>query len=273
MRKIPTLYQRDPATKLKYMMDEVHPDCDWVIAGEGRATMKWDGTAVMVDETGDLWKRREVKAGATEPAQFLQIGEADPNTGKRVGWVPCDRSDKGDKWHFQAVDNWHRGDASPGRRSLRGPMSWWVPRCRATPTSSANTSWSFTARSGLRACPPPLCPLWLRTSTMPGSCHRGSRAWCGTTRTGEWPRSRSGTSPSPDSYSGGSEGPPHQARGGVVAKGGLLRLTLDTPSRVCYGMGMEARHAHNAEAKARRAVELIEEILIPKSGSTPTATA
>lgn len=102
MRKIPTIYQRDPATKLKYVMAERHPDCGWVFDGEGRATYKWDGTAVQVLD-GEVWQRREVKDGKEPPHTFRQEGDADLNTGKRVGWVLADlEGDPGAKWLAEA---------------------------------------------------------------------------------------------------------------------------------------------------------------------------
>lgn len=108
MKKIPTIYQRDPATKLRYVMNERHPDCGWVFDGEGTPTYKWDGTAVLVDNDHPfhwLWKRREVKPDKPTPAEFRQVGEADPNTGKRVGWVPADPTDPSDQWLMDALDD------------------------------------------------------------------------------------------------------------------------------------------------------------------------
>lgn len=48
MKKIPTVFVRDPETNLKHVRDEVHPDCQWVLDGEGVPTRKWDGTCVRV---------------------------------------------------------------------------------------------------------------------------------------------------------------------------------------------------------------------------------
>jgi hypothetical protein len=104
MRKIPTLYQRDPETNLRHVMAEVHPDCGWVLDGEGVATYKWDGTAVRIDGHGVMWKRREVKPGKPVPEGFDQEGDADPVTGKLVGWVPCDPGRPEDRWHWEAYD-------------------------------------------------------------------------------------------------------------------------------------------------------------------------
>lgn len=103
MRKIPTLYQRDPETNLRYVKNEVHPDCQWVIDDEGTPTYKWDGTCVSIDENGIMSKRREVKEGKPVPDEFRQEGDPDPETGKRVGWVLVDLTDPADKWHLEGL--------------------------------------------------------------------------------------------------------------------------------------------------------------------------
>jgi hypothetical protein len=119
MRKIPTIYQRDPATKLRHVMNEPHPDCIWVFDGEGTPTYKWDGTAVLIGGDGALWKRREIKKGQPAPDGFRQEGEVDPITRKRVGWVLCDRDDPTDRWHWEAYDR--AIDLTPGTYELLGP--------------------------------------------------------------------------------------------------------------------------------------------------------
>ena len=90
MRKIPTLYQRDPEDR-RYVTDEVTPGCEWVLAGEGIPTRKLDGTCVRLDTHGAWWARREVKPGKAEPAGFVAI-EHDETTGKTVGWEPVEQS-------------------------------------------------------------------------------------------------------------------------------------------------------------------------------------
>lgn len=101
MKKIPTLFERDPETNLKYLTREVHPDCQWVIDGLGVATYKWNGTAVKIDESGIPSKRREVKLGRDAPPSFEQEGPADPETGKIVGWVPVELTAPEDRYHLE----------------------------------------------------------------------------------------------------------------------------------------------------------------------------
>lgn len=114
MRKIPTIFIRDTVTMLRYVKDEPHPDCGWVFGGEGVATRKFDGTCVMIRD-GEMFKRREVKKGALVPVGFEQV-EADPVTGKIVGWVEVGNGSE-DKWHRAAFEQ----DVADGTYELCGP--------------------------------------------------------------------------------------------------------------------------------------------------------
>lgn len=88
MKKIPTLFQR--SDDRRHVIDKVTPGCEWVLAGEGVATRKYDGTCVMFD--GERWwARREVKPGKNAPPQFVEV-EHDDTTGKTVGWAPYETS-------------------------------------------------------------------------------------------------------------------------------------------------------------------------------------
>lgn len=85
VKKIPTLLVRDPENRSKVLM-EVTPGCEWVFAGEGKATRKYDGTCVMFDG-GMWWARREVKPGKGAPQDF-RAEHFDEVTGKTQGWEP-----------------------------------------------------------------------------------------------------------------------------------------------------------------------------------------
>lgn len=117
MQKIPTLFLRDPDVNFRYVWCETHPDCQWVIDGEGAPTRKLDGTCVLL--RGDrVFKRREVKRGKPEPDGF-ELVETDAATGKSVGWVEVgDGPD--DKWHREAVSNMI-GLIEDGTYELCGP--------------------------------------------------------------------------------------------------------------------------------------------------------
>ncbi len=88
---------------MKEVLPAPHPDCEWVFAGEGVATRKYDGTCCKV-EGGKLWKRREIKPGQAVPSNFVEE-QLDQNTGKRVGWMPVDCSDKQDAYYCEAFTN------------------------------------------------------------------------------------------------------------------------------------------------------------------------
>lgn len=90
MKKIPTLFKRDP-DDMRHVLPEVTPGCEWVLDGEGVATRKYDGTCVMLDDDGNWWARREVKPGKMPPPNY-RAEETDPNTGKTVGWEPSGQS-------------------------------------------------------------------------------------------------------------------------------------------------------------------------------------
>lgn len=90
MRKIPTLFLRDPENMAR-VTTEVHPDCQWVMDGEGVPTRKYDGTCVMLDAEGRWWGRREVKCGKPAPRGFVEV-DHDDATGKSVGWEPIEQT-------------------------------------------------------------------------------------------------------------------------------------------------------------------------------------
>ena len=117
MRKIPTVFKRDPDNPRR-LLPEVHPDCQWVFDGEGVATRKFDGTCVMCD--GERWwARREVKPGKAAPDDF-RPEQTDEATGKTVGWVPMESSSFA-KWHAEAVEHYPDGMAVPDTYELCGP--------------------------------------------------------------------------------------------------------------------------------------------------------
>ena len=99
MRKIPTLFVRNPQT---HKIEPILCDgCGWVLEGEGTATRKVDGTAVLI-RGGKLWKRREVKPGRKPPPDFENV-ETDKTTAKEVGWVPVHPSDPSDRYFVEGI--------------------------------------------------------------------------------------------------------------------------------------------------------------------------
>jgi hypothetical protein len=120
MKKIISLFQRNYDGD-RLVRDEVVPGAEWVIAGEGVATRKLDGTCCMVRD-GKLYKRYEVKPGGKPPANFEPANEVDENTGKQQGWLPVGDGPE-DRWHREAFENWHLiiGNLPDGTYELVGP--------------------------------------------------------------------------------------------------------------------------------------------------------
>lgn len=118
MQKIPTLFRRNP-DDLRRLLQEVHPDCRWVLDGEGGPTRKYDGTCTMLDSDGRWWARREVKKGKAVPQEFQEV-DFDPETGKAVGWEPIDQSPFVKAWQ-DAMQNAETGQPTPGTYELCGP--------------------------------------------------------------------------------------------------------------------------------------------------------
>lgn len=135
MRKIPSVFMRNYDGDRR-VFDEVVPGCEWVLAGEGRATVKWDGTCCAM-RSGQLFKRYDRKltraarnrrkAGKTDrwlPMDFKpapdtwEAAEAEPNlhTGHWPGWVPVGDGPE-DQWHREAMDS----EIMDGTYELMGP--------------------------------------------------------------------------------------------------------------------------------------------------------
>ncbi len=107
MKKIPTIFLRardegnlrdDYAANL--VIDKINPTCAWVFEGEGVATIKLDGTCMLVRD-GKRYKRREFKPDAVLPIDF-EMTEIDFNTGKFFGWMPVGDGPE-DKYHREAI--------------------------------------------------------------------------------------------------------------------------------------------------------------------------
>lgn len=99
MKKIISLFQRNYDGD-RLVRDEVVPGAEWVIAGEGVATRKWDGTSCLVRD-GKLYKRYDAKAGRTPPEGWEAAQDPDPVTGHWPGWLPVGEG-KEDQWHREA---------------------------------------------------------------------------------------------------------------------------------------------------------------------------
>jgi hypothetical protein len=120
MKKIISLYQRNYNGD-RLVKDELIPGAEWVIAGEGVATQKFDGTCCMVRD-GQLYKRYDAKVGKQPPEGFEPAQpDPDPVTGHWPGWILIGNSPE-DKYHNEAWVNELRFDKLlDGTYELCGP--------------------------------------------------------------------------------------------------------------------------------------------------------
>jgi hypothetical protein len=105
MRKIPTLFERVfDGHKIVDILPNVTPGMEWVLKGEGKATIKWDGSCCAIID-GEFYRRYDAKNGKPVPEGAIKWQEeADPITGHLPCWVKCDRSNPNDHWYWKAYD-------------------------------------------------------------------------------------------------------------------------------------------------------------------------
>ena len=118
MKKIISLFQRNYDGD-NLVRDEVVPGAEWVLAGEGVATRKWDGTCCLVRD-GKLYKRYDAKQGKTPPVGFEPAQEPDPKTGHWPGWLAVGDGPE-DRWFREARDFYDPIKLTDGTYELCGP--------------------------------------------------------------------------------------------------------------------------------------------------------
>lgn len=118
MKKIISLFARNYDTD-GLVRNEIVPGAEWVVAGEGVATRKYDGTCCRV-LGGQLWKRYDAKGGKTPPPGFEAAQEPDPVTGHHPGWVLVGDGPE-DRWHREALQFHKAGSLHDGTYELLGP--------------------------------------------------------------------------------------------------------------------------------------------------------
>lgn len=123
MKKTPVVFVIDRDTDT--ITSTVRPGQEWVVNGEGVATVKFDGQACKFED-GKLWKRFDrklsksaqwkVNNGQTiDPTDLNNFRVApegfepceaapDPVTFHWPGWVPINSTDPADKWHVEALN-------------------------------------------------------------------------------------------------------------------------------------------------------------------------
>lgn len=105
MKKIPTLFKRKFENhKVVKVLPEVTPGFEWVLEGEGIATVKIDGSCCAVIN-GELYRRFDAKPGRWVPPDAIPCSDPDPITGHWPHWVKCDRHRRDDCWFFTALSH------------------------------------------------------------------------------------------------------------------------------------------------------------------------
>lgn len=104
MKKIPTLFERVYENhKIVDIKPNVTEGMEWVLEGEGIATIKKDGSCCAIIN-GEFYKRYDAKKGKKAPEGAIPCCEPDAITGHHPHWVKCDRDNPSDKWFWKAYD-------------------------------------------------------------------------------------------------------------------------------------------------------------------------
>lgn len=105
MKKIPTLFEREYKNhKVVGIRPIVTPGMEWVLDGDGTATVKIDGSCCAIIG-GVFYKRYDAKKGKTPPVNSIPCCDPDPVTMHWPHWVPVNPSDNADKWFRAAYEN------------------------------------------------------------------------------------------------------------------------------------------------------------------------
>jgi hypothetical protein len=105
MKKIPTLFEREYANhKVVGIKPNVTQGMEWVLSGEGVATVKIDGSCCAIIN-GEFYKRYDAKKGKKPPEGAIPCCEPDFITGHHPHWVKVDESNPADKWFVEAYKN------------------------------------------------------------------------------------------------------------------------------------------------------------------------
>lgn len=111
MKKIPTLFERtfDEKGRITGILPTVKEGFEWVLRGEGDATIKIDGSCCAIID-GKFYKRYDAKKGKTPPAGAIPCQDApDPVTGHFPHWVEVREDDPADRWFVEAYKHTTEG--------------------------------------------------------------------------------------------------------------------------------------------------------------------
>lgn len=105
MKKIPTLFERVfENNRIIGITDKVHDGMEWVLNGEGIATIKYDGACCAV-LCGVFYKRYDAKNGKNPTEGAIPCCPPDPITGHHPHWIRIDSNNPSDKWFVSAFKN------------------------------------------------------------------------------------------------------------------------------------------------------------------------
>lgn len=105
MKKIPTLFEiKYENGKAVGITDKVYPGMEWVLEGEGKATVKHDGSCCAIID-GKFYRRYDAKKGKRPPEGAIPCCDPDPVTGHWPHWVLVDKDKADDKWFVNAFVN------------------------------------------------------------------------------------------------------------------------------------------------------------------------
>lgn len=105
MKKIPTLFERRYENhRVVEVLPNVTPGMEWVLEGEGEATVKIDGSCCAIIE-GIFYKRYDAKKGKQPTAGAIPCCDPDPATGHWPHWVRVDPLKPEDRWFCEAFRN------------------------------------------------------------------------------------------------------------------------------------------------------------------------
>ena len=106
MKKIPTLFKREfEGHNIVNILPEVTEGMEWVLNGEGVATVKYDGSCCAIIN-GVFYRRYDAKRGKSIPDGAIKCQEeADPVTGHLPCWVKVSIDNPDDKWFVSAYKN------------------------------------------------------------------------------------------------------------------------------------------------------------------------
>ncbi len=121
MKKIPTLFQREFINKHDFILkEEVTPGLEWVLKGEGVATVKIDGSCTAIID-GVFYRRYDAKPGKKAPAGAIACCPPDPITGHWPHWVKVNPEENSDHWYYEAYLNSGSTSLKDGTYEAIGP--------------------------------------------------------------------------------------------------------------------------------------------------------